>query len=88
MPLEGEPDLDAPGKPLKARIVHDDGSWSPHLIEQSKRENYADLATVCGGADKVTPEAVEAAGTGTNGSSSCWSCTTTSATYASGSPLT
>lgn len=60
--MADEPDLDEPGRPLIARLQHEDGSWSPLEIDQTKRNNYQDLATACGGCENVTREACEAAG--------------------------
>ena len=57
-----DPDLDEPGLPMKAWYVHEDGTRSPFLLEQSKRNNLQDLCTIMGGEDKVTREAVEAYG--------------------------
>jgi hypothetical protein len=57
-----EPDLDRPGKPLIARVQHDDGTWSPLEIEQTVRQNLQDLATACGDCEDVTREACEQAG--------------------------
>jgi hypothetical protein len=57
-----ERDLDEPGLPMKAWYQHEDGTRMPFLIEQSKRNNFQDLCTIMGGEDKVTREAVEAAG--------------------------
>ena len=54
---QDEPDLDAPGQPLIAKL---DGADYP--IEQTKRDNYVGLCTAMGGADKVTPESIAAAG--------------------------
>jgi hypothetical protein len=61
-PRIDEPDLDAPGKPLIAQLKRDGGTLVPFEIEQTKRNNYQELCTVMGGADKVTRNAVEAAG--------------------------
>jgi hypothetical protein len=57
-----EPDLDRPGKPLIAKVEHDDGTWSPLEIEQTVRNNLQDLATICGDCENVTREACEQAG--------------------------
>lgn len=57
-----EPDLDRPGRPLIARLQHEDGSYSPFEIAQTVRQNLQELATVCGDCEHVTREACERAG--------------------------
>jgi hypothetical protein len=52
-----EPNLDRPGRPL---IILVDGT--PHEVEQTVRQNLADLATACGDCENVTREACERAG--------------------------
>src|SRR4029450_10388857 len=51
------PNLDLPGKPM---IILVDGA--PVEVEQTKRQNYQDLATACGACENVTEEASKAAG--------------------------
>jgi hypothetical protein len=51
--LEGEPDLDAPGEPI--RLTNERGEVV-HEVERTRREVLADIATAAGGIDNVTPE--------------------------------
>jgi len=57
-----EPDLDAEGKPLMGKIEAAPGVWRDYPLAQTKRDNYIDFCVTMGGEDKVTREAVEAAG--------------------------
>ena len=52
--MTAEPDLDRPGKPLIAKVQHEDGTWSPLEIGQTKRDNCAAAAAEAGGLDNVT----------------------------------
>jgi hypothetical protein len=52
-----EPDLDRPGKPTIYLL-----GGQPIEMEQTVRNNLQDLATNCGGEEKVTQQACEAAG--------------------------
>jgi hypothetical protein len=52
--VAAEPDLDQPGRPLDGKTLHADGTWSPHPIQQTKRDNCASAAHQAGGLDNVT----------------------------------
>jgi len=58
---EPDPNTDE-GEPLKAKTFHEDGTWSPLPVEQTRAANFAELATaIPGGAAAVTREMVEKA---------------------------
>jgi hypothetical protein len=54
--LDGEPDLDAPGKPLIQPIRHPDGTITDEEVPRTKRENVAETILFAGEPGKVTTE--------------------------------
>jgi hypothetical protein len=55
-----DPDLDAPGEPIRATLALEDGTQLPYEIPQTKRDNCIALAARASGEEFVTRSMVEA----------------------------